>query len=127
MKPATGLAAIAFTRVERQGMTGGISIDDLAGAVTGLGKQVMPSVGVLGQNRYRPAVTSVEYLNLANRGRVELYPMREALSGLKRTGLHVPGYRERAYHAVRVRIGTSGTGPNGLGARCHLKPMRQAR
>lgn len=99
-----GLAAIAFTRVEQQGATGGISIDDLAGAVNGLGNVhsyrkesdeaiacYRRAVAILPRYAYAWHDLFLEYLTLAKRGRLELGAMREALSGLKRTGLHVPG------------------------------------
>jgi tetratricopeptide (TPR) repeat protein len=87
-----GLAAIAFTRVERQGATGGISIDDLAGAVNGLGNThsyrkesdeaiacYRRAVAILPQYAYAWHDLFLEYLTLANRGRFELGAMREAL------------------------------------------------
>jgi len=99
-----GLAAIAFTRVERRGTTEGISISDLASAVNGLGNThsyrresdeaiacYRRAVAILPQYAYAWHDLFLEYLKLANRGHFEPDAMREALSGLKRTGLHAPG------------------------------------
>jgi len=99
-----GLAASAFTRVERTGANGAIPTVDLAGAVNGLGNAhsyrgesdqaivcYKRAVAILPQYAYAWHDLFLEYLNRANRGRLELDAMREALTGLKRTGLRVPG------------------------------------
>lgn len=99
-----GLAASAFTRVERRGAAGAIPTDDLAGAMNGLGNAhsyrgesdeaiacYRRALAILPRYAYAWHDLFLEYLELANRGRFELGAMRQALSGLKRTGLHVPG------------------------------------
>jgi tetratricopeptide (TPR) repeat protein len=99
-----GLAASEFTRVERRGAAGAIPIDDLAGAVNGLGNAYSyrgksdeaiacyrRAVAILPQYAYAWHDLFLEYLYLANRGRFEREAMREALSGLKQAGFYVPG------------------------------------
>jgi len=99
-----GLAASAFTRVERTGADGAIPTVDLASAVNGLGNAhsyrgesdqaivcYKRAVAILPQYAYAWHDLFLEYLNLAKRGRLELAAMREALDGMKRTGLQAPG------------------------------------
>jgi hypothetical protein len=98
------LAASAFSSVERQPTGNVASAVDIAGALNGLGNVhsyrgesdeaiacYRRAVAILPDYAYAWHDLFLEYLTRAQRGRVDLDALREALSRLKQTGLHVEG------------------------------------
>jgi hypothetical protein len=99
-----GLAASAFSRVEREGIAGAISVGDVAGALNGLGNahsyrgesdeaivSYRRAVAILPAYAYAWHDLFLEYLTLARHGRPDFKAMHEVLSRLKETGMHTEG------------------------------------
>jgi tetratricopeptide (TPR) repeat protein len=121
-----GLAASAFSRVERQGAR--VSAETLAGALNGLGNvhsfrgesdaavaAYRQAVALLPAYAYAWNDLFLELLNRANGGHFEPEAMDEALAGLRRTFVGVPGLDEEGVRSFerdleRLKAGSKGTG-----------------